>query len=393
VPEAQKLKSMNWAGISLAADRHLSYCCSAYGTEDERTDTKMMNPCFGTSLALALAGATVCGLAGDGKLPGADPPQAEISNGQIRVKLYLPDARNGYYRATRFDWSGVIASLEYEGHNYYGPWFNRVDSKVHDFTYEGAEIVASPCTGDTGPVEEFQTNGTALRWDEAKVGGTFIKIGVGVLRKDEGSYDPYKLYDIVDPGKWSVRKHADSIEFTQELIDPSSGYGYVYRKTVRLTKGKPEMVLEHGLKNTGHRTIQSSVYNHNFLVLDKQPPGPDFSITVPFQIHSPQPPNPQLAQIRGNQLVYLKGLENQEVMETPLLGFSDSPQDNEIRIENRKVGAGMRISGDRPLSFANLWSIRSVLAVEPFITMTIDPGSEFTWTMRYVYYTLQSNMK
>ena len=75
--------------------------------EDERADTKMTNSRFGTRLAVALAGATVWGVAGNGKLPAADPPQAEITNGQIRVKLYLPDARNGYYRATRFDWSGV----------------------------------------------------------------------------------------------------------------------------------------------------------------------------------------------------------------------------------------------------------------------------------------------
>ena len=41
-------------------------------------------------------------------------PEAQISNGQIRAKLYLPDARRGFYRSTRFDWSGVIASLEYQ---------------------------------------------------------------------------------------------------------------------------------------------------------------------------------------------------------------------------------------------------------------------------------------
>ena len=361
--------------------------------EDERADTKMTHSRFGTRLAVVLAWATVWGLAGNGKLPAADPPQAEITNGQIRVKLYLPDARNGYYRGTRFDWSGVIAGLEYKGHNYYGPWFNRVDPKVHDYRYEGAEIIASPCSGITGPVEEFQTHASALGWDEAKAGGTFIKIGVGVLRKDEGSYDFVKEYEIVDPGKWSVRKDSDSIEFTQELTDPSSGTSYVYRKTVRLTKGQPEMVLEHSLKNTGRRTIQSNVYNHNFLVLDKQPPGPDFSITVPFQIQSPHPPNQELARIRGNQFVYSKVLENQDVVFTPVLGFSDSPQDNEIRIENNRVGAGMRISGDRPLSSVNLWSIRSVLAVEPFIAMTINPGSEFTWKMSYEYFTLESNMK
>ncbi|HKV38545.1 MAG TPA: hypothetical protein VJX67_04970, partial [Blastocatellia bacterium] len=165
------------------------------------------------------------------KLSAADFPQAEITNGQIRLKLYLPDSTQGYYRGTRFDWSGAIGSLEYNGHQYYGPWFDRVDPAVHDYRYLGREIIASPCSGATGPVEEFQTNGAALGWDEAKVGGTFIKIGVGVLRKDDAKYDYVKQYELVDPGQWTVERHHDSISFIQELTNPSSGYSYVYRKT------------------------------------------------------------------------------------------------------------------------------------------------------------------
>jgi hypothetical protein len=259
---------------------------------------------------------------------------------------------------------------------------------VHDFQYEGAEIVASTCSGISGPVEEFTTNHSALGFDEAPVGGTFIKIGVGVLRKDSAEYDYVKQYEIVNPGQWKVEAHGDSVDFTQELTDAATGYGYIYHKIVRLVPGKPEMVLEHSLKNTGRRTIQSSVYNHNFLVLDHQAPGPDFSLTVPFQIHSPHPPDKDLAEIRGNHLVYLTSLANQDVVFAPLLGFSGSPQDNEIRIENRRVGAGMLIGGNRPLSMLNVWSIRSVLSVEPFIAMTIEPGHEFTWEMSYQYYVL-----
>jgi hypothetical protein len=41
-------------------------------------------------------------------------------------------------------------------------------------------------------------------------------------------------------------------------------------------------------------------------------------------------------------------------------GFGDSSKYNEIRIENRRVGAGVRITGDHPLSDLNLWSIRTV---------------------------------
>src|SRR5215831_4558277 len=95
-------------------------------------------------------------------------PQAELSNASLRVKLYLPDAANGFYRATRFDWAGMIYSLEYAGHQYYGPWFQRTDPKVRDFIYAGNEIVAGPCTAATGPAEEFSTNDKALGFDEAK---------------------------------------------------------------------------------------------------------------------------------------------------------------------------------------------------------------------------------
>jgi hypothetical protein len=71
----------------------------------------------------------------------AGPPQAEISNQQIRAKLYLPDAKEGFYRSTRFDWSGVIHSLIFQGHDYYGPWFTKYDPSVRDFAYRDGEIV------------------------------------------------------------------------------------------------------------------------------------------------------------------------------------------------------------------------------------------------------------
>jgi hypothetical protein len=318
-------------------------------------------------------------------LCAADFPTSEITNGQIQALVYLPDAKNGYYRATRFDWSGVLYSLRYKGHEYYGPWFQKTDPTVHDFVYQGPEIVASPCTAIIGPVDEF----APLGWEQAKAGGIFVKIGVGVLRKpDESKYDNYRLYEIVDSGKWMTQKGRESIEFTQEVTDSSSGYGYIYRKAVRLVNGRPEMVLEHSLTNTGTRAIRTSVYNHNFLVLDGQPPGPGLVITVPFQIQTGRPPDKKLAEIRGNQIVYLKTLEKQEVVTTSLRGFSDSSKDNEIRIEDSRIGAGMKITANRPLASASLWSIRTVMAMEPFVSLAIEPTKEFSWKSTYNYYTL-----
>jgi hypothetical protein len=336
-------------------------------------------------IAAAMVWAVPIGVAG-----AAEYPSAEITNGSVRAKIYLPDPQRGFYRGTRFDWSGVIYSLQANGHDYYGPWFNKTDPSVHDFVYRDADIVAGPCSAITGPVDEFGP----LGYDEAKPGGTFVKIGIGALRKaSDSKYDNYRLYELADGGKWTVRKHRDELDLTQDLRDTWSGYAYIYRKTVRLTKDKSEMVLAHSLKNVGKRAIQTTVYNHNFLVLDQQPPGPGVTISVPFAIRMPRPLKNELAEIRGRQIVYTKNLIDADTVATALEGFSDSPNDNQVRIENSRMGAGLSWRTDRPLLRESLWSIRTVVAMEPFVSISIEPGAEFTWTTAYEYYTIPTTTK
>jgi len=317
-------------------------------------------------------------------LPAAGPPQKEISNGQIRAKIWLPDAKDGYYKGTRFDWSGVIYSLVYKGHDYYGPWYTQRRADVRDFVYEGQDIVTGPASSITGPAEEFSSVG----YEEAKAGDTFLKIGVGLLRKpDDAAYDHYKNYEVVDAGRWTFRAGRDFLEMTQELSTPD-GYGYTYRKTIQLVKGEPQMSIRHSLSNTGKKALAASVYNHNFLVLDKQAPGPGYSITVPFEIKTQRPMTGDLAEIAGKQIVYHKSLQGEDRVSTPILGFTNSPQDYDFRVESEAAGAGMHVTSNRPLARAMLWSIRSVVAVEPYIDVEVEPGKEFGWTLDYDYYTL-----
>ena len=310
-------------------------------------------------------------------------PEVEITNGIIKAKVYLPDAQKGFYRSTRFDWSGALYSLQYKGHEFYGPWWDRIDPTVINWVHQGKEIVSGPCSALCGPVDEFQT---VLGWNESKPGGTFIKIGVGVLRRGEGNYNRYQPYEVLNSGKWTVKKKKNLVEFTQELSDPTSGYAYLYRKVIRLEKGKPDMVIEHSLKNTGKLVIQSSVYNHNFVVIDKQAPGPDYTFRVPYQIQAGRPVTNPLAEAKGNQVIFYKQLSGEDEASVQLQGFSNKIEDTEIIIENKKVGAGMKITGDRPLTRSFLWSVRAVLAVEPYIAIDIQPGAEFTWKNMYSYY-------
>jgi hypothetical protein len=303
----------------------------------------------------------------------ADFPETDISNGTLHAKLYLPDAQKGYYQATRFDWSGQIPSLEYKGHTYFGNWNPApYDPKLHDAIM--------------GPVEEFLTAGAGLGYAEAPAGGTFIKVGVGVIRKpEERSFQQFKTYEIVDPGKWVVKKKDDSVEFTQTVADPSSGYAYEYTKVVRLAKGRPLMTLAHRLKNTGRKTIESDVYEHNFYMLDAQPTGPDVVVRFPFEVHATQDLR-GLAQTKGNELIYLKELTDRESAQSNLTGFSADPKDYNISEENTKTGAGVRQTCDRPLVRINYWSIRTTACPEAYIHMKIEPGETFTWTISYEFY-------
>ena len=306
-----------------------------------------------------------------GAASAAEPPSAEISNGQVRAKLYLPDVRDGYYRATRFDWAGIVASLTAHGHSYFGQWFERYDPKIHDAIL--------------GPVEEFLSNGSGLAYAEAKPGGTFVKIGVGTLRKpDEPRFQQFHTYEIVDNGKWTVNKGSDHVEFVHEL-DAANGYAYVYHKTLRLTPGRPELVLEHRLKNTGRKTIETSVYEHDFFMLDSQPTGPDTTVTLPFDLH-PAKDLGNLAEVRGKQLLYLRQLAPGQTVFTDLEGFGSTPADYDIRVENHKAGAGVRQRGDRPMSRLVFWSIRTTVCPEAYVALKIEPGEEATWRIAYEFY-------
>ena len=121
---------------------------------------------------------------------------------------------------------------------------------------------------------------------------------------------------------------------------------------------------------------------------DGEGPSEGFTITVPFPIESPRPPTAGLLEVRGNQLLYVKTLESEDRATATIHGFGNSAKDYDIRVENKKTGVGYRVTGDRPLSNIAVWSIRTVNAVEPYISMSIEPGNEFTWNLNYEYYTL-----
>jgi hypothetical protein len=303
----------------------------------------------------------------------AQPPQAQIANSKVKATLYLPDAEKGYYRGTRFDWAGSIASLEANGHNYFGKWFDRYNPTTHDAI--------------TGPVEEFLTGDFALGYEEAKPGEKFVRIGIGALKKpEEPKFERFKTYEILDGGKRTEKRGPDWIEFTHELTD-ANGYAYLYTKRLRLTKDKPELTIQHTLKNTGKKLIDTEVYNHNFYMIDSLTTGPDVTVRFAF------PPTAKadfkgLAEMKGNELHYLSELKSGQTVYTEFTGFGGETAQNDFRVENRKAGAGVRQRGDLPLSKLIFWSIPTTVCPEAYVHLKVEPGKSVSWKIQYEFYTL-----
>ncbi|HTS63277.1 MAG TPA: hypothetical protein VMH28_14725 [Candidatus Acidoferrales bacterium] len=301
-----------------------------------------------------------------GAAAAADFPQAEIASGDLRARLYLPDLATGYYRATRFDWAGVIPTLQYKGIEFFGQWFPRYDPKLND------SIV--------GPVESFDPIG----YDQAKPGGTFLRIGVGLLRRpDEKPFNNsvnFVTHEIVDGGKWTSRPSKDQVEFTHDL----SGV-YLYRKIVRLEGNK--LILDHALKNTGKELLETDVYNHDFYMIANLPSGPDITVRFPFEPR----PNQDLkgaVEVRGRQLAYTRELQGRESVYTELEGFGPAAKDYDIHIENRQARAGVHQTSDHGMSKLHFWTIRSTVCPEAYTHIRVEPGQEFRWRVAFEFYTL-----
>jgi hypothetical protein len=298
-------------------------------------------------------------------------PKASITNGPVHAVLYLPDAKNGYYRASRFDWSGVIPCLSYQGHTYFGVWFPHYDPML-------ADAIA-------GPVEEFRSSDGALDYAQAKTGEVFVKLGVGVLRKTgDAPYQFMTTYPLVDGGKWTVQARPSEVSFRQQL-QSTIGIAYDYEKTVKLDRHEPVLILEHRLKNTGTKTIDTEVYDHDFFMLDGAPTGPGMVIRLAFVPKAEQSLEP-LAVIQNKQILYQYPLQPGQSAFSFLTGFSNSQADYNITVEDQRTGVGVEQTADVPISRFNFWSIQTTICPEAYIHLVIAPGKTAHWNIRYRFY-------
>jgi hypothetical protein len=294
--------------------------------------------------------------------------EVTLKNSWLKVRLYLPDSNKGYYRGTRFDWSGLISRVEFGNHTFFCEFKQEHDPLNHD----------DIC----GTAEEFGIE-SAPSYAQAGPGEPFIKIGIGVLeRADKAEYQFWRRYKIQMPGEWRITRGADRIAFEQKLTG-LKGWAYDFTKIIQLAADAPALKITRRLTNTGTETIDTDHYGHNFLRIDNVAEGTNYTLQFPFEPRFGTDSKTQgCLEIKGRSLVFTNNLAPDKAIWVRLEGFQKQ-EDHEIKVVNHLTGATMTITGDQPLSKLVLYSSGSVLCPEPFVKLKIPPGQTREWSTTY----------
>lgn len=293
----------------------------------------------------------------------------ELKKHNTRLLIARPDVEEPYYRGTRFDRTGIVLSLEYNGHSYVSQWFLKYDPYMHDAV--------------GGPAEEF----TQIGHDDVEAGEAFLKIGVGLLKKKPENYDRFKLYEILKPADTSVEYGKDTATFTQILEDELFGYKYV--KKVSIVEDG-HIRIEHEFENCSSRDMLFYSYNHNFFVLDGAFTGENTVFNLDFKPMGDWRSQYDCVALTETGIKFKRDLEPGESVFMGNLHAEKPVENYRFRLLNKLNSLCVEASSDATMEYAVFWSNHEVACLEPYVRHDVKINEKSCWTIDYF---LSSNKK
>jgi len=294
-----------------------------------------------------------------------------LEEGAFRVMVNKPLSMGGYFRGARFDRSGMIPSVQFGKHHYFTTW-------------ESAITPENNC--GSGPTEEFDLSGEDENFPpgyrEAVPGEIFLKIGVGWLRKEANEeYNSYKFYNVIDPGIWTTSRTPKSVLFVHEP-GLRNGYNYRYEKEILINGAEGKLIINHRLKNTGIKPIQTIQYCHNFILIDSEYVGTDYQFEINREPISGTT-TPGYLQKTNSTWNFLQQLDGVIIM-----NFADAGKDRQslsVVVSNNATGGRIRFSTKSKLEKIRFFAEKKAICPEPFISIKLAPGKEFVWSWEYEF--------
>lgn len=278
----------------------------------------------------------------------------ELKEGDLRLVISRPGT---YYQGTRFDHAGVFRMISKGGFVFADEWFDGNDPQTHDHV--------------CGPSEEFVT----VNFDGVAPGGTFVKPGVGLLRRpDDAPYDWFRLYEIADEGRRSESVSGHEAEFRQVL----DGF-YDYVKTIRILSDS-SFGIYHRMTWLAEKPLEGYFYNHNFFTFSGAQTGPLRKVDFPFH------PEGHWRSHYSSVSLNDRGICFTAEPDLPCVYMGDLHSADGSTPYAFRISEGSRaveVRGSGNLDHLVFWANRRVACPEPYMPVGMKKGDTQHWHVTY----------
>ncbi len=314
-----------------------------------------------------------------------------IRSDRLQVEIARPGT---IYSGSRFDWSGFITQVQLDA--------------MHTFCMPES-LEPGKGTGGIGLCNEFG-NDMPVGFDDAAPGSAFPKLGIGLLTRDEKPYNFFRPYPIETNFIFEVEIGENLVTFT---VEPEPVNGYAARLTKSISVMGRTLQISYHLRNLGKKPIVTNEYCHNFLGIDQQTIGPDYTLSFPYkpkfeeswrQFRGMGPKwmrllpgalKDRLLKKRFSQMQSVLKLVGSEltlekVPEAPfyarLEGFARTDQAQWELVHNPS-GVGAREFVDFTPVRVAVWGVAHVISAEVFVGINLQPDQAMQWSRRYEFFT------
>lgn len=282
-----------------------------------------------------------------------------LKNERLSIGMFLG---GNYYKKSRFDWMGMITEVT-------------LDGKDRFCTKES--LIEGKGTEGRGLYNEFGIE-EPVGYEEAVVGEYFPKIGIGLLKKEDNNpYDFFRDY-LIDKFESEVDVKKDCITFT---CNPKEVNGYSIKYVKKISIKNDELIIEYSLKNLGTKVIETTEYCHNFISINDNPIGSDYTIKFSYPVKIDN--KPKVFNINKNEITI-----NQDVKDVFYCRLKEFSTDKEQYFEliHKPSGVGFRESSYFNIERVAIWGMPHVISPEIFNKIKINPGEIQEWKRVYRFF-------
>jgi len=287
-----------------------------------------------------------------------------LESGALQIEVMDPADPERYNRGVRFSPVANVLRATLDG---------------HDFLFSPA--AHEPVTENCGLAMEFDictTGGSPPGFEETAMGEGFLKVGVGVLRKDVERYSFFKAYEVIEPAETRATWARDRAEFEQ-FSKGVNGRAYSLKAGV-LVKGN-SVEISCSLTNTGRKAFSTEQYAHNYFLFDNAVAGPGYVLKFPWDFEATGLQPQQRA--HGREIEFFEAFPPEVKAVNAVI--KPAGDRNEVTTINPANGLAVRAWTSLPVSRIALHATPAYLCPEMFVRIDLEPGETKEWTRGYEF--------